>query len=128
MGLNDVKNSLAAARSLVEHGASGTLWPMISRAVVDGGAILAAVVIAASAGLPAWAALAVCVGVVWWGSCWSTKRRLNDHLRHSAVVTAIILVGTGALLVVRGAPLSVGALVVAAVFIAAFAGYRRAFR
>lgn len=128
MSDSTLQRSLDNARRLASHASTGTLGTLAIPALVD------AAVIAGAAYLcdylfspPTVISALVTLGICGYGSYRSTIRHIRNHLHHSTILAAAVIMTAGAVLSTRGYTTLAITGFGAATFAALFAGYRCAF-
>lgn len=128
MDSSRLHRSLDHVKGLSSHALTGTLWQVAKPAFIEGATLTSGgYLIEALLPAPPLARLALLLAFLAFGSFWTTKRHKANHLEHSAIVTAMVLVSTLLVLLSRGYGAAASSAIMLATFCALFFGYRRAF-
>lgn len=128
MDSSGLRRSLDHAKGLSSHALTGTMWQVAKPAFIEGATLTSGgYLIEAFLPAPPLTRLALLLAFFAFGSFWTTKRHKVNHLEHSAIVTAIVLMSTLIVLLSRGYGVTASSAIMLATFSALFFGYRRAF-
>ncbi|MFM1849100.1 MAG: hypothetical protein RL417_2574 [Pseudomonadota bacterium] len=129
MNETQLTRTVERVKGLSSHALTGTLWAVGKAAFLEGLAIvLIAVLFERAAPDAPVVTLVGVLGIFIAGSYWTTHRHKRDHLQHSAIVSAVVLVSSFGTLLWRGTGFGIICGFLLAAFLALFYGYRCAFK